>query len=1643
MKLWIGRGGWLVKWLGVVMLALGCAGFAVAQGTATKKTKSAASAPPAGGAVAPPAANSTNWTFIGPRPTRTNTDLGFVTGRVTAIAVDPNNADTVYIGGAQGGVWKSTDAGATWTALGDTQASLAIGALAIDPTNSNVIYAGTGEQTNTARSYYGAGVLKSTDAGATWTQLGAAAFVGPFSSGFAPGGGARISSIAIHPTNTSLLLAGVWITAGPTSGIYCSDDAGATWRNILPGAAGSEVFFDRQSPNIAYAALGSTNGDSDNGVYRSTSANLPCAQQVGTWARVDTGASRLPTTDVGRIEIAQAPTSTGTGAVLYAGLENRVSNGLMGFFRSNDGGLNWAQLAATPDYCTPRCGIAHTIAVHPNDANVVFAGGSTGANYFVRTTNAGASWAAAQTGANSTRLAPEVHAMAIANLPGGAVRIYAGTNGGVWRADLAAASDAPNWTNLNGDGVDPNKSPGITQFTFGPAVHPVTPTITYAGTQGNGFQKFNNDLTWDRIGPCTEGGHAAIDPDTPTTVYISCQDINIFKSTDSGGTFVVADAGIPNERAAFLPPLVFDRNANITPFTSRPLYYGTFRVWQSTNGAATWTAISPDLTSGGNDTEITSIAVAPSDSRVVYATTLEGRVWRTTNADAGASATWTQLNTPSLPGRVAMWIDVSPASANTAYVAYAGFSGIAGDTRGHVFKTTDGGATWVDISVAPISINALPNSPANVIVVDPDVAGTLYVGTDAGVFVSSDDGVNWTALGSGLPRAAVTGLVLHRPSRILRASTMGRGMWDLQLTNFTPPFQVAGITPTSVGAGSGDVTLTVNGSGFTSNSVVRFNTTDLTGSCASATQCTATIPASLLAAAGTAQITVFEPSAPAPGTSNAVTFTITGATPTLSSISPSRTAPGSADFTLTLTGTNFNSTSQVLWNGVPRPTTLVSDTQLTAAISAADVATTAIVLVSVQNPPPGGGTSNNRTFSIGTPPPNDDVANATVVSPVPFTNTVNNIGATIEATDPSPPCAPGSTTHSVWYVFTPTSNLNNVLVSTLGSAYDTVLSAWTGAPGSFTPFACDDDSVGAAGQSQFTVNLTAGTTYYFMVSGFISSQAGVTVFNLSATLVDISVTLTDSPDPVNAGANLTYTATVSNAGPTSANNVTLNYTLPPNVNFVSGSFSGGACANAAGVVTCTLPSLAAGANQAVTIVVSPTVNAAVTLDATMTVGFAGDANGANNTATTSTAVNVPAPDLSLALTDSPDPVDVGSNVTYTATVTNAGPATATNVTLTYTLQANVTLISATTNSGACANANGTVTCTFASLAAGNQAATIIVRPGAAGALDATMTLNFASDPNMANNSATASTTVNAVVPDVSVTLADSPDPVNVGSDLTYTATITNPGPAAVANLALAYTLPANVTFVSGTVAGGTCANASGTITCTISSAAAGTHTVTLVVRPGAAGTLDASVAVTPSDGNAANNSATTTTTVNQAPDFTATANPSTLTVARGQSGSTTITLTAAGGLSGATTFSCTGLPTGAACTFNPATVTLGAQPVTTTLTVSTTAGGMMAPPQTAPRRMQPPMWLPFALLALAMVPLLAAARSKQPRLRTAFTLAGLLLLASGLSACGGGDSSGTPLVPNAQATPPGTSQVAVRATSGSVTKTVPITLVVQ
>ncbi len=804
---------------------------------ARRLTASAGGSSPAASLAA--TLDAANWVSIGPRPTDGGST--YVTaGRVNAIAIDPRDNNTVYIGAAEGGVWKTTDGGVSWTALTDNQASLASGAIALDPQNPDTIYVGTGEENFAQDSYYGAGILKSSDGGNTWTNI-----VGPFQR-------THLGALAISPAGNGTLL------CSSDLGIFRSTDYAANWTRVLAGT-GSSVLFDPTDGTIAYAALGNVNGNAINGIYRSTDAGQ-------TWTPLPgSGANALPSSNVGRIEIAIAPS---TPTTLYAGIQDASSakyGELLGIYKSTDSGATWNSTSA-PNICpspSNQCWYDMTIRVDPKNPDVIFAAGSL---VILRSMDGGSTWNQLNLiGPNQVEIHVDEHYLAFT--PDGS-KLYIANDGGIY-STTDVTNTFVSWTELN-------DTLAITQFYPGLSIHPSNTSIAFGGTQDNGTQRYRGIPSWGNV-TCGDGGFTAIDPAVPAIAYAACdairtKSIPILRTANGGNSWTSNEYGINlQDRVQFIPPLAID------PSNPQTLYFGTYRVWQSRDGAGKWTAISPDLSSGGSAT-IKAIGVSPSDPNTIYAGTSDSKVQLTSDALDGPIASWTDRSA-GLPNRTVTHIAVDPTDPATAYVTFSGF---LTNSQGHVFKTTNSGANWTDIS------GNLPSLlPVNDLVVDPDIPDTLYIGTDAGVLVTTDAGATWTTLGNGLPLVVVDSLVLHRASRTLRAATHGRSMWDI-------------LVP---------------------------------------------LPSQSLQ-------------------------------PIVNSLSPSSINGGGPGFTISVSGANFTTGAVLRWNGSSRPTNIVDSSNLTAQISAADIAQVARVSIDVLIPSRGLGVSNSVNFNVGPPPTSAGASNA-------------------------------------------------------------------------------------------------------------------------------------------------------------------------------------------------------------------------------------------------------------------------------------------------------------------------------------------------------------------------------------------------------------------------------------------------------------------------------------------------------------------------------------------------------------------------------------------------------------------------------------------------------------------------------------------
>lgn len=681
------------------------------------------------------------WTQKGP------TNIG---GRITGIALDSTNANIIYAGAADGGVLKSTDGGVTWAMLTDNLPSLSVGDVAIDPSNHNTVYAGMGEANLAGDNYDGDGVYRSTDAGATWTNIGLAQVK-------------RIGRVAVHPTNGNVLFvagAGAQFSADSSRGVYRSTNGGTTWSKVLfisDSTSAIDLRIDPTRPDTVYAAMWERMrspfrrkaGGASSGIYRST--------DMGTsWALLTSG---LPSgANVGRIGLAIAKSSPD---ILYAIYADSVGN-FTEVYKTTNAGNTWAATAGQPSGLYSSYGwYFGQIRVSPTNPNIVFGLGVE----LYRTTDGGASWSDV-TGSQHV----DHHALEfdLTNTN----HIVDGNDGGAFYSSNGGTA----WTK--------SLNLPITQF-YAATIDDLLPQRTYGGTQDNGTPRTltGNLNDWaDIYGG--DGMYCLVDYTNSNIIYAESQYGYLGKSTDGGNTFYGATNGISSsDRENWSTPVIMDPNNHLV------LYYGADRLYKSTDGAGNWTAISNDLSNGtGNGNlvygTITTEAVSKSNGNVLYVGTDDANVWVTTNG----GTSWTKI-TSGLPNRWVTRVAVDPRNPATAYVTFSGYR--QDEPLPHVYRTMNYGTNWTSISAN------LPEGPVNALVVDPLYPDTLYAGTDYGVYFSPNIGAAWYPVGSGLPRSAVDDLMLHNATRKLRAATHGRSVfeYDLNLLSGMEGEQSAGRLP--------------------------------------------------------------------------------------------------------------------------------------------------------------------------------------------------------------------------------------------------------------------------------------------------------------------------------------------------------------------------------------------------------------------------------------------------------------------------------------------------------------------------------------------------------------------------------------------------------------------------------------------------------------------------------------------------------------------------------------------------------------------------------------------------------------------------------------------------------------------------------
>lgn len=652
--------------------------------------------------------------------------------RLSDIEFHPTEEDVLFAGMASGGVFKTTDAGATWDPIFDDQTVLTIGDIAIDPSNPDRIYVGTGEANAHSFSWFGDGVYKSSDGGATWSNMGLE-------------NSRYIGRILVDPNDGDRLwvaATGILFGTGGERGIYRSLDAGTTWAQVLfvsDSTAAIDIAMDPTKPDTLYAAMwervrGLTyrqSGGLTSGIYRSFDGG-------DNWTKLTTG---LPSgSGLGRIGLSVAASSPN---IIYACIEN--NNTFDGAYKSTNYGNSWSRVGGSDlDGVTSTFGwYFGQIRVDPNDPDRAFVLGQ----YMRRTENGGASW-------NSNASSNHVDHHAMAFDPFDADRVFEGNDGGIY----VSGNNGDSWTKLYDQPTN--------QF-YAIEVDYQNPNKLYGGTQDNGTLRTLTGIPSDFHSIFGgDGFRCLVDPTDSNTIFAEYQNGIMYKSIDNTQEWNWGLTGVNDgDRRNWSTPYV------MAPGTPSTMYYGTYRLWKSTNAADSWSSISSDLTNGDQGAgfgTITTIAVAPSDTDVILVGTDDSNVWITTN-DGG---TWNNVS-GSLPNRWVTRVAFDPVDAD---ICYATFSGLRWDDDiSHIYRSANGGASWTDIS------NNLPDSPINCMLVNPLDPAMLFVGSDVGVYYSANTGGTWQLLGSGLPAVSTYDLIMHVPTNTLYAGTHARSIWSLDL----------------------------------------------------------------------------------------------------------------------------------------------------------------------------------------------------------------------------------------------------------------------------------------------------------------------------------------------------------------------------------------------------------------------------------------------------------------------------------------------------------------------------------------------------------------------------------------------------------------------------------------------------------------------------------------------------------------------------------------------------------------------------------------------------------------------------------------------------------------------------------------------
>ncbi|MEX2178444.1 MAG: hypothetical protein WD801_07020 [Gemmatimonadaceae bacterium] len=704
-------------------------------------------------------------------------------GRIADIAVHPINKSTWYVAVGSGGLWKTTNAGVTFTPVFDDQPSYSLGVVTIDPNNPEIVWVGTGENVSGRHVGWGDGVYRSGDAGRSWQRMGLV-------------NSQHVGRILVHPRNSNVILVAaegpLW-SAGGDRGVYRSEDGGRSWTNTLSIDAFTgvtDIEFAPDNPDVVYAAAyqrhrqvwGFMAGGPSSGIYKSTDGGK-------SWRRIATG---LPRGDMGKIGLAVTPADP---SLVYATIE--AGDDARGFYRSRDRGESWEKRNS---YISGGTGPHYyqEIEASPVDANTVYQ-----MDVFINVTrDGGATFSILETGHTKHS---DNHAMWID--PANPSHLLVGSDAGLYESfdDGREFRHFPNMPISQFYKVALSNREPFYDILGGAqdlgTLHGPTRTLNQDGIRNQDWY----------VPMGADGYGVAIDPRDDHVVYLMTQQGNLSRtdrrSDEPLGIRPAPREGDAPERWNWDSPII------ISPHNADRIYFASQRLWRSDNRGDAWTPISSDLTLGTNRYElpfmgktwsvdalhdngamskyatITTIAESPVTAGVLAVGTDDGLVQF--SPDGGR--TWARsVPLPGLPERSFInRIEASLVDANTFYVVADAHK--AGDFAPYAYVTTDRGRSWRSIA------GDLPRGAILWAFQQDHVRTDLFfVGAENGIYWSPNAGRNWHKLGGGVPTIAFRDLKIHRRDNDLVGATFGRGFYVLD--DYSPLRSIASGALASDGA---------------------------------------------------------------------------------------------------------------------------------------------------------------------------------------------------------------------------------------------------------------------------------------------------------------------------------------------------------------------------------------------------------------------------------------------------------------------------------------------------------------------------------------------------------------------------------------------------------------------------------------------------------------------------------------------------------------------------------------------------------------------------------------------------------------------------------------------------------------------------